>query len=569
MSNDRIMLDETLAQLRSTRASERSESGFLELFAAEQVLKDFDFSADELESGLVGDGGDGGIDAIYLLANGELVQDDTDLSSLRREVPLELILIQAKSSGGFAETPIERFLTFSDDIFDLGKPISTLRGVYNPPLLSAIERFRDTYRTLAARFPVLRIRFIYVSKGDTPDPMVVRKADKVQEAVRSRFSSVDVSFEFIGARELLASARRLPTRTFTLALAENPVSSSGQGGFVCLVHLKDYFAFISDERGHLRRQMFDANVRDYQGSTAVNEEIRSTLAGGGPEDFWWLNNGVSVIATRASLSAKALTIEDPQIVNGLQTSQELYEYFRTANTSGDQRKLLVRVIVPTDGASRDRVIKATNSQTAVQPASLRATDKIHRDIEEYLKPRGLYYDRRKNYYRNEGKPLDSIIGIPHLGQAVMAVVLARPDEARARPSSLLKDDANYARVFTESYPIALYHVVAKVMKRVEMILRSDKLPIPTREVNNLRFYVAMQATYHVLDTWRPNPAVIARLDPDSVSPEVVILALGQVLSAYLALGGKDQIPKGQSLLSQLASEFPPRPKVLPSGPAST
>ena len=151
----------------------------------------------------------------------------------------------------------------------------------------------------------------------------------------------------------------------------------------------------------------------------------------------------------------------------------------------------------------------------------------------------------------------------------MAVVLARPDEARARPSSLLKDDANYARVFTESYPIALYHVVAKVMKRVEMILRSDKLPIPTREVNNLRFYVAMQATYHVLDTWRPNPAVIARLDPDSVSPEVVILALGQVLSAYLDLGGTDQVAKGPSLLSRLASEFPTRPKVLPSGPAST
>jgi hypothetical protein len=80
MSNDQIILDETLVQLRRERGGERSESSFLELFVAEQVLKDYDLSIDEIESGLVGDGGDGGIDAIYATVNGELVQDDTDLT---------------------------------------------------------------------------------------------------------------------------------------------------------------------------------------------------------------------------------------------------------------------------------------------------------------------------------------------------------------------------------------------------------------------------------------------------------------------------------------------------------
>ena len=59
-----------------------------------------------------------------------------------------------------------------------------------------------------------------------------------------------------------------------------------------------------------------------------------------------------------------------------------------------------------------------------------ATDKIQRDIEDYLKSRGLFYDRRKNFYKNSGKPRDVIIDIPYLAQAVMAILLRRPDTAR-------------------------------------------------------------------------------------------------------------------------------------------
>ena len=78
VTNDRIILDEVLTQGMSNAASDVSESTYFEFFTAEQVLKDFDLSADEIESGLVGNGGnggDGGIDAIYLLVNGELVLD--------------------------------------------------------------------------------------------------------------------------------------------------------------------------------------------------------------------------------------------------------------------------------------------------------------------------------------------------------------------------------------------------------------------------------------------------------------------------------------------------------------
>lgn len=32
--------------------------------------------------------------------------------------------------------------------------------------------------------------------------------------------------------------------------------------------------------------IFEANVRDYQGHNAVNQDIQNTLNDGSPEDFW-------------------------------------------------------------------------------------------------------------------------------------------------------------------------------------------------------------------------------------------------------------------------------------------
>ena len=58
------------------------------------------------------------------------------------------------------------------------------------------------------------------------------------------------------------------------------------------------------------------------------------------------------------------------------------------------------IIVPDNEESRDQIIFATNNQTNIPKATLRVTDPIHLQIEMYFKSRGLFYDRRKNYYKN-------------------------------------------------------------------------------------------------------------------------------------------------------------------------
>ncbi len=552
VTNERIILDGVLKQLQEEVDPNGDPSSFFEFFTAEQVLKDFDLSYDEIETGLVGAGGDGGIDGIYLLINGDLVQEDPDYAHLRKDITIDLIIIQSKTDAGFKETPIERFVSVSNDILNLSIDRSSLSVTYNESLVETIHRFRTLYHQLAARFPTLRLSYVYASKGVDPHPNVERKVSNLEEVVKRHFPDSDFSFQFLGAPELLGLARRRPQRTYKLQLAENPISSNEQVGFVCLVGLFDFFKFIADDSGALQRQIFEANVRDYQGRTQVNDEIQDSLRTKSSEDFWWLNNGVSILATKASLGAKTLTIEDPQIVNGLQTSTEVYNYCSIHERVDDDRKILVRVIVPEEDESRDRIIKATNSQTVVQLSSLRATDRIHRDIEEYFRPNGLFYDRRKNYYKNEGKPRDKIISIPFLAQAIMAIVLQRPDNARARPSSLLKRDDDYKKVFSPSYPIKLYFVCAEVMRRVERSLKLPSLGVASEDRNNLRFYVAMHVVGGTSNSSKL-PKEIANFDVEVVDESAIRNSLGVIRPKYMELGGNDQVSKGTALLDALRS----------------
>lgn len=553
-TNDQIILDQVLQQKRQELAPTLSPSAFFEVFVAEQALKDFDLSYEELEAGVVGEGGDGGIDAIYVFANGELVQDDFEFESLKKGVILDVVIVQAKLTAGFGEAAIDRLIAVTEDLFNLASKLEEFNAIYNESLRSAVNGFRRVYEGLAARFPSLRFRFVYATRGIEVHPNVRRKSDNLITKVRGLYSAAETCFDFLGASDLLGLARRAPRTSYTLPLAESPISSSGDIGFICLVRLKDYHEFITDEQHRLRKGLFEANVRDYQGQTQVNDEIQKSLRNQAGEDFWWLNNGITIVASNATQSGKALALEDPQIVNGLQTSTEIHNYFNTGNTVGDQRTLLVRVIVPTAGESRDRIIKATNSQTYIPPASLRATDKIQRDIEEYLRPFSLYYDRRKNSYKNDGKPLDRIVSISLMAQAVMAIVLQRPDTARARPSSLLKSDQDYDRLFSSEYDIKLYRICMTILKRVEGQLRADATLTP-KDRNNIRFYAAMH--YAAILTGKTAPTVreLCTVETDSISAEGMAGSQRAVNESYQALGATDQVAKGTSLLEAIREDL--------------
>uniref|UniRef100_I2Q6G3 AIPR protein n=1 Tax=Desulfovibrio sp. U5L TaxID=596152 RepID=I2Q6G3_9BACT len=545
-ANDLILLNQLLDQRLSEVGQGLSDGEFFEIFSAEQILKDDDLSYEELASGIVDGGGDGGIDSLFFFINGVLFNEEMDVSALKKGTKLRLVLVQSKISEGFCETAIEKMISSARDLFDLNKTVAELSAVYNKDIIDKIERFRKTYLALVSRFPDVHFCYAYATKGIQVHPNVERKVAVLYETIKSLFNPVTFVFNFFTASNLLLSARRSPSTTSTLKLAENPISTS-QEGFVCLVSLRDYLDFITDQDGHLRSYLFEGNVRDYQGKTEVNNEIRRTLESSTTEDFWWLNNGVSIICSKASSGSKALTIEDPEIVNGLQTSREIYNALHGKDLAKEPRNVLVRVLTPQNQENRDHIIKATNSQTPIPASSLRATDKIHRDIEEFLYSRGYYYDRRKNYYKNVGKPLKRIFGIPFVAQSVMACALSEPANARARPSSLIKSDDAYKRIFNPEYPLEIYLKCPVIVQRVTEIVKQCGNMDYRKHANNILFYISSLLTLNFAGVPRPRIEQIASLDIEQIRPETVLPIAEQVWSEYFRLGGNDQVAKGIDL----------------------
>lgn len=550
-TNDLILLNQLLDQRLSEIGEGLSEEEYFEVFSAEQALKDEDLSYDELVNGVIDGGGDGGIDSIYLFINDMLYDDDLDINSFKRSVTLRLVMIQSKTSSGFSETGIEKLISSARDLFDLSKNIDELNSVYNQQLLSVVCKFRECYLALASKFPNLSFHYAYATKGLEVHQNVDRKVEALKETIEKYFTPVSFSFKFFTASALLQNARRKPCSTSSLRLAENPIST-GQEGFVCLVAIKDYLEFITDDSEHIRSHLFEGNVRDYQGKTEVNMAIHTTLEGAGPEDFWWLNNGVSIICSNASLSGKTLTIEDAEIVNGLQTSREIFNTLQGKDVSKEPRNVLVRVLKPQNQESRDRIIKATNSQTPIPPASLRATDKIHRDIEDYLYTKGFFYDRRKNYYKNLGKPIRKILSIPFLAQSVLTCALADPTNARARPSSLIKSEDAYKKIFNTSYPLDLYYKCPLIVMSVEDALRNSANTHYKEQINNLRFYVAAFWAWRACKVPKPSVAQVANINIAELTEDSILLAADEVWKQYCQLGASDQVAKSAELNKALS-----------------
>jgi hypothetical protein len=414
------------------------------------------------------------------------------------------------------------------DLLELGADPKTLRKMYNDEVVAAAGLFASAYLRYAADIPKLRVKLVQASKGMLPSrtSRLRTKASGIEELVVDKFQGAEVEFTFLGARGLVELAHRKPALDFTLDI-ENSMNI-GPTAYVVLIRLSEFNKLIT-EGDSLRSDIFDANVRDYEGNVEVNRAIANSLEGkGAVEDFWWLNNGVTILATKASLAGKKLSLRDPQIVNGFQTSTEISNFFRR-RPGTDNRSILARIHVATSESARDEIVRATNSQTAVGVFALRATDPLHRDLETYLRGQGLYYERRKNYHKNQGRPRSRIVTVQDAAQAMMAVLLFSPDDSRGRPSSLVKDASSYDRVFNAEYAMPAFYKAISLMHTIRDYLASKRLTAQSR--NNYRFHMAMVIAAR-LGVKQGDAASLAGLDLSAVDQATLDTAYATVQKEF-------------------------------------
>lgn len=501
-THDIVTLEQIIKRLRSDRFPDMRPERFFEHFVAEQILKERDLTDDQLLAGNVGGPYDGGIDAIHLFVNGDRI-DDTNVErykNMKEGVKVGLHLIQAKDKNRMEVGVVNTFSAMADDLFQQNVDLRTLAGQYNSGVLQVFEWFWDIcYALRITAAPEINIVFSYATKAGGPTKNMRKKAKQLETKLGRLIHGCNCTFEFLGATELLDLSRANPPKHFELIAAGQPLSADAAGGsYVALVRLDSYFDFITSDSGDLHWRLFEANVRDWQGDNKVNKQIQESLRERDSNDFWWLNNGVTMLVKSLVPGGHSLQLENPEIVNGLQTTRAIWQYFREQPAgTRDDRRLLTRIIVIGDGnENRETIIRATNSQTAVPTYALRSLDRVHRNIEEYFLAQEehlIFYDRRKNFYKNQGKPAKSIIDLRTLAQAVIAIGLGKPDDARGRPSDYLgaSDDDKYRTVFDDDTNPAFYFFCARFYKLVEALLKHEAIHDEFESVQrrSVRFHI--------------------------------------------------------------------------------
>ena len=242
-SNDQEILKSVLSQRRAQVAPDSTSQDYFELFCAEQILKNFDLTYEDLQTGVVDGEHDGGVDSVYGFVNGELVHEDLDCASFKKDVKLEFHIIQSKTSEGFRESAINSLISTTRHLLKLDADYDALTQ-YNSSVKTVFNNFRSVYRALASTFPSLKIHYYYASrKADTHiHDNLLRKADELKEIATDMFSGVDVHFDFIGARSLLELARRRPRTTPELRVIKN---LSDVNGYIVLSRLDEYARFLT------------------------------------------------------------------------------------------------------------------------------------------------------------------------------------------------------------------------------------------------------------------------------------------------------------------------------------
>lgn len=208
----------------------------------------------------------------------------------------------------------------------------------------------------------------------------------------------------------------------------------------------------------------------------------------------------------------------------------------------------------------------------VPSEALRATDRIHGQIETLFRQYDLFYDRRKREYKDEGKPIAKIVAVIEPLQAMLAVVLKRPDAARARPRDYIKEDDKYTEIFGEDrFDLPVYLKCICSYQRIAGFLAGPNLDIGHQR--NLKFYFAM----YVAAAWTRNayapPDKILVIDVTRLDETFVDDCYQRVSKKYYELAKKfatngekdyDSLAKAPHLLRALNTElkrrFTPRKK---------
>ena len=157
--------------------------------------------------------------------------------------------------------------------------------------------------------------------------------------------------------------------------------------------------------------IFDKNIREYLGNRGINKQIYQTLLN--KEDrnnFFYYNNGITIICdkinkiksvknTKNDKFSPSIEIENPQIVNGCQTVNSIYEALKNSDETKVEKEyeytfVMVKILeIDRNNNEEEKlyndIVKYNNSQNSINEKNFVANNKLFERLQGEFEDKGF------------------------------------------------------------------------------------------------------------------------------------------------------------------------------------
>lgn len=458
------------------------DSRAFQYFSISKILKIDD---DEIRTSITDGGDDRGIDAVYI-----------DSKSDRKAIHLFQFKHVSKfdnSKNSFPSNEIDKILAFIDSL--LQKNLE-LKQTCNPLLWNKCQ---DIWSALEDS-----VHSIQIHLCTNASSLTSAHAQRFEESLRPYQHASLKQHDLVWfSRHLLKGA--LLDREYDLGLVEDQYYGRTDGfakGLIGTVRGSEIVKLITDPEfpQEVDDSLFEDNIRIYLGEeNDINRKILSTAVSSQNSQFWYLNNGITIVCDRMEYQPRSanprVKMLNPQIVNGGQTSHALFEAARPDPNKIHDVKLIVRIIETADRTFTNSVAEATNSQTPIRSRDIRSNDSIQIRIENALRTHGYFYERKNDQHINEKS--DARIDAVKLGQIILAYVLREPDRAKTASNKIFGEF--YTWIFDESI-LSAENVISmwRIYRMVDDDRRQAIAAMGSRLKQNYDEAWVIEGVFHIL-----------------------------------------------------------------------
>lgn len=373
-----------------------------------------DLDVDEAFDCLTDGGGDFGVDALHIT---EEMDGEFGVTLFQGKYKKNL-----EGNSNFEQNSIEAMVNAIRHIFD---PSADL-GAINDRLRVKVEQARSLIRDGL----IPRVRAIACNNG-------LKWNTDGQQSIDRAVLGDQVTWEHVNHDVLIGILQSIKPVDETLRLTGKAMVEDMNYSRVCVGRMP--VVEVAALMKNYGEKLLERNIRRYLGlhGNRVNEGIRATLSSNTPENFYFFNNGITLVCDKFTYNALQqgdfqIKVKNLQIVNGGQSCMTILKTAEELEKNGQALPAQASVLIRLYELSSDnddvvlQITHATNSQNPVDLKDLRANDVRQQQLEQSIQNLGYSYRRK----RMDATTKATDITTGAAAEAVLAIWRKAPHQAK-------------------------------------------------------------------------------------------------------------------------------------------